>query len=269
MKAGKWSSLVMVLLVAQSASAVSIWGKVKNTFNDCSYSDSERRVVLNYEKQTTPKLPDHYFGTFSQKDVYDNPWMKDFRYIIVVDRAAKGPTAQTMTVYQYGSLLYTTKVSTGRETFELRRKNKICSGAPMSSYWSNTPTGFYTPKFLSKDHRSGSWDASMPEAIFYDVDNGLALHAAGRSYIKYLGNRASGGCTRQHPEAAEQLFERVKATSGATVPEVNVNGTPVLDENGQVKYSNRQVWTSKTGKVTQFTTFSALIIVQDSSGEYQ
>lgn len=262
-----WGALALAVLVlsADTASA-SFWGKFKNAFNDCEWSSSERAQAIQVEKSFTPKLPDHFSGTFSEADFQNKPWMMGFRYVVVVNRAAKGPGAQRMRIYEYGTKIHQAKVSTGREGFELRRKNMSCNGAPPKSYWSNTPTGYYTPKFLSRDHKSSSWDADMPFAIFYDVDNGLALHQVLWSYEKYLGGRASGGCTRQDPQTASYLFDLVKSTEGAVVPDINVDGTPVINGDGTVKMINRQFWTSKTsGKVTPFNTFGTLIIVEDTS----
>lgn len=260
----KYGVVTLALVVGQSASA-SFWGKVKNTFNDCKYSDKEYRETYELEKFLTPRLPEYLGSTaFSEYDFYNKAWLRDFRYVIVINKAERGRTAQTMRLYEYGSLIKNVKVSTGREGLELKRKNKECTGAPRESYWSQTPTGYYTPKFLSIDHTSSSWDSYMPFAIFYDVDNGLALHQVHRSYAKYLGGRASGGCTRQDAETAEELFKRVKETEGSVVPEINPDGTPVRDWLGNVKYIDKQYWTNKrTGETVKFNTYSALIIVQD------
>ena len=256
-------ALAIVVLAADTASA-SFWGKFKNAFNDCEWSKEERAQVLRTERASTPKLPDHFHGTFDESDFQTKPWMLGFRYVIVVNRAAKGLDAQTMRVYENGTQIHRAKVSTGREGFELRRKNPNCLGAPPKSYWSNTPTGFYTPQFLSRDHKSSSWDADMPFAIFYDLDNGLALHQVMQQYESRLGNRASGGCTRQDPQTAAWLFDLVKSTERTPIPEIQVDGTPVLNPDGSVKMISRQFWTQKsTGKVTPFNTFSVLIIVED------
>lgn len=260
----KYGILALAIAATQPASA-SFWGKVKNSFNDCKYSDQEYQETYAAEALTTPKLQEHFSGRFLESDFTEKPWMRDFRYVIVVNKASRGPTAQSLRVYEGGSLIHQSKVSTGREGFELRRKNKVCTGAPAKSYWSQTPTGFYTPKYLSKDHTSSSWDSSMPFAIFFDIDNGLALHEVYPKYAEHLGSRASGGCVRQDKATAEYLFNLVAATEGATVPEVNVDGTPVLDEQGQVKYINRQFWNnSHTGETVKFNTFSTLIIIENA-----
>lgn len=262
---GMLSVALVASLITQPASA-SFWGRIKNAFNDCSYSDKERSQTTKAERESTPKLQENYSGLFSESDFDTKPWMRDFRYVIVVDKASKGLTAQTMRLYEFGQLVRTNKVSTGREGFELRRKNPSCTGAPPKSYWSQTPTGYYTPKFLSRDHKSSSWDSEMPFAVFFDIDNGLALHEVHPGYEKYLGGRASGGCVRQDKDSAQDTFERIAATEGARVPAVNLDGTPVLDEQGNVKYIERQIWKSaSSGETLKFKTYSALIIVEDSS----
>jgi lipoprotein-anchoring transpeptidase ErfK/SrfK len=97
--------------------------------------------------------------------------------------------SQTMKVYHEGRLLFTWPVSTAKP-------GKI------------TPTGTYAPEFLSRNHRSKRYNnAPMPFAIFYDGH--YAIH--GTDQIKKLGEPASRGCVRLHPDNAKILFEMVKA----------------------------------------------------------
>jgi lipoprotein-anchoring transpeptidase ErfK/SrfK len=97
--------------------------------------------------------------------------------------------AQEMKVYHEGRLLYTWPVSTAKA-------GKI------------TPAGTYEPEFLSRHHRSRRYNnAPMPFAIFYDGN--YAIH--GTDQVKRLGNPASHGCVRLHPDNAKILFEMVKA----------------------------------------------------------
>lgn len=256
---------VLSITIAPPAMAISIWGRVKNTFNDCKYDRSDRAIIES-EKMSTAKLPDHIFAPFSTEDFTSKPWMRDFRYVIVVNRSDKGPNKQSMRVYENGYLIINTKVSTGRENFEMKRKNRVCAGAPPKSYWSNTPTGYYTPKFLSIDHKSSSWDADMPFAVFYDVENGLALHEVYPKYQKYLGSRASGGCTRIGIGIAEDIFNRISLTAGSNAPLVNKDGTPVVDAEGKIIYASSQVWVNpKSQRISKFKNYSALIIVEDNS----
>ncbi len=71
-----------------------------------------------------------------------------------------------------------------------------------------TPRGTFTPEFLSRDHKSRRYNnAPMPWAIFYDGH--YAVH--GTDQIKRLGQPASRGCVRLHPDHAKLLFKMVKA----------------------------------------------------------
>lgn len=98
-------------------------------------------------------------------------------------------TSQIMKVYHEGRLLFTWPVSTAKP-------GKI------------TPAGTYSPEFLSRNHRSSRYNnAPMPFAIFYDGH--YAIH--GTDQIKKLGEPASRGCVRLHPDNAKILFEMVKA----------------------------------------------------------
>ena len=98
-------------------------------------------------------------------------------------------TSQLMKVYHEGRLLFTWPVSTAKA-------GKII------------PPGTYSPEFLSRHHRSKRYNnAPMPFAIFYDGN--YAIH--GTDQIKRLGQPASHGCVRLHPDNAKILFEMVKA----------------------------------------------------------
>ena len=91
---------------------------------------------------------------------------------------------QRMRVYQHGRLLYTWPVSTAR-------RGKV------------TPTGTWTAKWLSKNHRSSRYrGAPMPYSVFYSGN--FAIH--GTNQIKKLGRPASAGCIRLHPENARVFY---------------------------------------------------------------
>ncbi len=110
-------------------------------------------------------------------------------------------SSQTMSVYHEGRLIYTWAVSTAKA-------GKI------------TPAGSYEPEFLSRNHRSRRYNnAPMPFAIFYDGN--YAIH--GTDQIKRLGNPASHGCVRLHPDNAKILFEMVKAEGMENTRVVIVN----------------------------------------------
>ena len=190
--------------------------------------------------------------SFNQSTFESQPWTKEFRYVIVVNKATTGKEAQTIKIYEYGQLIRTEKVSTGRDGFERKGQNHSKQDS-----WTVTPTGYYTPNFLSKNHRSSayggkfSWltgGTKMPYAIFFN--GGIALHEAPGGTESMLGKKASGGCVRLPSSLASDLFARVQETEGSKNPRFNVNGTAMLDKDGQQMYS------TKSG-------YSTLIVVQN------
>lgn len=95
---------------------------------------------------------------------------------------------QSMRVYQGEKLLHTWPVSTAR-------KGK------------KTPTGSYSPQWLSKNHRSSLYNnAPMPYSIFYSGN--YAIH--GTNQTSKLGSPASAGCVRLSTENAARLFNHVQ-----------------------------------------------------------
>lgn len=93
-------------------------------------------------------------------------------------------SSQTMTVRHRGIVKYRWKVSTAR-------RGKV------------TPTGSWTAKWLSRNHRSSRYDnAPMPYSIFYSGN--FAVH--GTNQTSRLGRPASAGCIRLHPDNAAKLF---------------------------------------------------------------
>ena len=97
-------------------------------------------------------------------------------------------SSQTMIVTHRGVVKYRWKVSTGRRGYY-------------------TPTGSYSPKWLSRHHKSRKYNnAPMPYAIFFR--GGYAVH--GTDQISRLGRPASHGCVRLHPGNAAKLFSLVR-----------------------------------------------------------
>lgn len=95
---------------------------------------------------------------------------------------------QVMVVTHRGRVKYRWKVSTGRKGYY-------------------TPTGTYSPKWLSRHHRSRKYNnAPMPYAIFFR--GGYAVH--GTNDLKRLGRPASHGCIRLAPKHAATLFSLVQ-----------------------------------------------------------
>jgi len=93
-------------------------------------------------------------------------------------------STQTMTVTHGGVVKYRWPVSTAR-------RGKL------------TPTGSWSAKWLSRNHRSSRYNnAPMPYSIFYSGN--YAVH--GTNQVSRLGSPASAGCVRLHPSNAALLF---------------------------------------------------------------
>lgn len=96
-------------------------------------------------------------------------------------------TTQEMTVASDGRTIYTFDVSTGRKGY-------------------TTPTGSFKPIRMHKMWYSSKYEnAPMPYSIFFH--GGYAIH--GTTDIAHLGQIASHGCVRLHPDNAEALFNLV------------------------------------------------------------
>lgn len=108
------------------------------------------------------------------------------RLVILISKPA-----QKMTVTLDGATKYRWDVSTGARGYD-------------------TPSGSYRPFRLEKEHFSKEWDdAPMPHSIFFTA-RGHAVH--GSFHVKSLGQRASHGCVRLHPDNAAKLFALVGQT---------------------------------------------------------
>ena len=71
----------------------------------------------------------------------------------------------------------------------------------------HTPRGTFRVQRLAKIWFSKKYDNSpMPNSVFFD--GGIAIH--GSYHIKSLGQPASHGCVRLHPDNAERLFDLVE-----------------------------------------------------------
>ncbi|WP_412049554.1 L,D-transpeptidase [Hoeflea sp. Naph1] len=97
-------------------------------------------------------------------------------------------SSQTMVVTQNGRVKYKWKVSTGRSGY-------------------STPRGTYSPKWLSRYHRSRKYNnAWMHYAVFFR--GGYAIHATRDT--KRLGRRASHGCVRLAEQHAAKFYSLVE-----------------------------------------------------------
>jgi len=172
-----------------------------------------------------PKSPPEPAIVFNHDDMRDpNDWkVKYFDVVVVINKAVNG---QNATVYRKTGLDLPMKfksglkVSTGREIPELSNDDRSKAGmplsdhAPTSSYFSNTPTGYFTPFWLHIAHVSGDWeDAAMDHSIFFHP-RGIATHRAPVGTEGQLGRRASGACVRMRQGDARELFWLVRGTGG-------------------------------------------------------
>ena len=97
-------------------------------------------------------------------------------------------SSQTMTVIRHGEVIHRWPVSTAR-------KGKY------------TPRGSYSPKSLSRYHKSSLYNnAPMPYSIFFRGN--YAVH--GTNQTSRLGRPASAGCVRLHPDHAAVLFNMTR-----------------------------------------------------------
>lgn len=97
-------------------------------------------------------------------------------------------SSQTMTVSEYGHVVYRWKVSTARRGY-------------------HTPRGIYRPIRLSRMWYSHKYHHSpMPHSVFFH--GGYAIH--GTYETRNLGRPVSHGCIRLHPAHAATFFAMVK-----------------------------------------------------------
>lgn len=96
---------------------------------------------------------------------------------------------QTMTVSEDGRVVYSWHVSTGRSPYR-------------------TPRGTFRPTRMHTMWYSRKYDnAPMPHSIFFY--GGYAIH--GTDHVGSLGQPASHGCVRLHPNNARTLYNLVLA----------------------------------------------------------
>lgn len=97
-------------------------------------------------------------------------------------------------------------VKIGNQTLQLYERGKFLIEWEISSARAGkvTPKGTWTAKWLSKNHKSSIYDgAAMPHSVFFNGD--YAIH--GTRQIDQLGEPASAGCVRLHPQNAKIFFD--------------------------------------------------------------
>lgn len=134
--------------------------------------------------------------------------VRNHRLVIAINKAAKGPNAQTLTMYENGVEILKEKISTGREKQENSKSGRV--------YFSTTPKGFFRTTKIYRDYMSHTWQAEMPNAVFFV--GGIALHATGKASYPDLGTRASGGCVRLKLEESKIIREKIMDTGMGSQP---------------------------------------------------
>jgi hypothetical protein len=83
-------------------------------------------------------------------------------------------------------------------------------------YFSSTPKGYFRPTKLYTDYMSYTWQAPMPNAVFFI--GGIAIHATTEDAYAKLGTRASGGCIRTVMEASSLIRKKIMETGRGDQP---------------------------------------------------
>jgi hypothetical protein len=140
---------------------------------------------------------------FAESDFEAKPWLKDFQWVVVVNRANSGADRQSARIYHHQQLLqydevaaYLSAVSQGEQASgsndpnlrdrsarisELSRKMwapgvfKISTGRnayesagehhSQHDSWSVTPTGFFVPQSFQAKHKSESYSSKMCDSF--------------------------------------------------------------------------------------------------------
>ena len=110
-------------------------------------------------------------------------------------------SSQTMTISQYGRVIYSWPVSTARQGYI-------------------TPRGNYRPTRLHRMWYSRKYEMSpMPWSVFFR--GGYAIH--GTNAVKRLGTPASHGCIRLHTANAATFYSLVREVGPGNTRIVVVN----------------------------------------------
>lgn len=159
--------------------------------------------------------------------------VRSHRLVIAINKAAKGPDAQTMKVFENGVEILSQKISTGKETRVTSTSGK--------TYVSTTPKGYFRPTKMYTDYLSYTWNAPMPNAVFFV--GGIAIHAT--TAVNALGTRASGGCVRTRLETSKFIREKVMETGMGSQPG---QYKLVTEGKGRKRVSNNSVMVDKINR---------------------
>lgn len=211
-------------------------------------------VTVGPINPTPPAPPDETYDQAAQRLMVEDPYepppgklfdeqsylqnqspLNGFNTVIVINKAATGPQAQTLRLYTQGRLVMVTKVSTGREDLEYvtpdqaEARREAGKGA-LESHWRHTTRGFFPlQRIEGADYESHENNYHMPYAMFFNEQHGLAVHqvppdldggeAAGEAQ---LGHRASSGCVRVHKDFIQIIHSAVTDAGIAVVPVLDI-----------------------------------------------
>ncbi len=194
------------------------------------------------------------------KELYEN-----FSLFLYVSKAEHGPWSQRMFVFAKQdsgdlSLKYSFPVSTGREVAMLGPSGRM--------YHTNTPQGYFQldPERIYRRYTSHEWGHPMPYAMFFNwehdgLQTGVAIHSAVDSDIALLGNRASAGCVRLHPQNAQLLFDLIKKNYRGQTPLFAYDRhTATLGKDGLLMHD-------KAGNLEYAEGYKVLVLIENNGGD--
>ena len=252
------SAFLMISALASFAHAESSFEFDNNNNYNSQQMSVPTQTLSEEEKLMVEKPYEAPVGKLFDEEAYLNGELaiNQFVNVAVVNKKARGPGAQTVRFYTNRQLILETKVSTGREDVEivgtftgLFRKVFNTKGTS-TSHWRHTLRGFYpVTRVYDQTYRSGESNFQMPYAVFFNDENGLALHqvppdlAGGEeAAIAKLGTRASSGCVRVHETPMIQINQAVLAADKGQVPVIDSKtGQQKVDKYGQPKIGRAHV----------------------------
>lgn len=202
---------------------------------------AQAQVWEDNSNKTSNAPVDPQIRGFIDTDFQTYPWLNEYKNVIVINKANSGKDRQTIKLYENGRLTLVSKTSTGRESYEAGCKpgqDPKADHCSERAYWSTTPVGYFDVDQLVENYFSNLWKTWMPYAVFFE--SGIATHQAPAGTEGKLGQRASGGCVRLHPNIAPIIYKKVQDAGQGLVPVVARNGelkkTPAGDTIRRIGY---------------------------------
>lgn len=207
--------------------------------------DQEAKLQDQIDQQQIQATP-----VAEKEEVQIDPTL-GYKLVVVVDRAKQGTTktAQRLAIFKWNE---------ETESFELFNQDlwKVSTGVqiPITETITNksdgtvkvvtsqrfTPTGFYAPNVIDAKARSNSYQADMPNAVWFIRERGYAIHATGKSNYRILGQRASHGCIRLTLDHSKILFNLVKDLGRQMVVSIDHRtGKPVVNRRREPVFVKR------------------------------